>query len=119
VKRHIFFLLLTLAACTGGSLMTMNSFSDISIGTSSADVVAIYGEPYAVHKKGDGTIEYEYLERIKAGGRNLEERRYILIIKNGKVVSKEIKQSSPSPYYFDSYDMQTTQNGSPAPGSDK
>ncbi len=89
--------------------MTMNSFSDIPIGVSSAEVVTTYGEPYSIQKKNDGTIEYEYLERIKAGARNMEERRYILIIKEGKVVSKHIKQSSPPPYYFDSYEMQTTQ----------
>ena len=98
--------------------MTMNSFSDIPIGVSSAEVVTTYGEPYAINKKSDGSIEYEYIERIKAGTRNMEERRYILVIKDGKVVSKEIKQNSPSPYYFDSYEMQTTQNsGSPPPSS--
>lgn len=90
-------------------MMTMNSFSDIPIGSSSADVVIHYGQPSHIHKKGDGCVEYEYVERIKAGGRNIEERRYILVIKDGKVVSKEIKQSSPPPYTFDSYEMQTTQ----------
>lgn len=104
-------ILFSLAACTGGSLMTMNTFSDIPLGTSSADVVTNYGEPYSVNKKSDGTLEYEYLERIKAGDRTLEERRYILVIKEGKVVSKHIKGSTPPPYYFDSYEMQTTQNG--------
>ena len=92
--------------------MTMNNFSDISIGSSSSEVVSSYGEPYSVHKKDDGTIEYEYLERIKAGARTMEERRYILVIKEGKVVSKHIKGSSPAPYsieFFDSYEMQTTQ----------
>ena len=98
--------------------MTMNSFSDIPIGASSAEVVTTYGEPYSVHKKKDGTIEYEYLERIKAGARNMEERRYILVIKDGKVISKEIKQSSPPPYTFDSYEMQTTQNGRSLPPSE-
>ncbi len=99
--------------------MTMNSFSDIPLGSSSAEVVIAYGEPYSIHKKSDGTIEYEYLERIKAGARNMEERRYVLVIKDGKVVSKHIKQSSPPPYYFDSYEMQTTQNGKEPPPSEK
>ena len=90
----------------------MNDFSEIPIGAASSEVVISYGQPYAIHKKSDGTIEYEYLERIKAGARVLEERFYILIFKEGKVVSKQIKQSSPPPYYFDSYEMQTTQSGS-------
>jgi hypothetical protein len=109
LKRSFPVFLFLLAACAGGSVMTMNSFSDIPIGSSSAEVVITHGEPYSIHKKDDGTIEYEYLERITAGGRNMEERHYILVIKEGKVVSKRIQQGSPPPYRFDSYEMQTTQ----------
>ena len=90
--------------------MTMNSFHDIPLGASSSEVIASAGEPYKIHKKKDGTVEYEYIERIKAGGRDLEERRYIIVLKDGKVVSKHVKESSPSPYLFDSYEMQTTQS---------
>lgn len=92
--------------------MTMNSFSDVPIGSSSSEIVKSYGEPFAVHKTRDGNLEYEYLERVKAGSRTLEERRYVFVIKDGKVVSKHIKGSTPAPYYFDSYEMQTTKNES-------
>lgn len=102
-----------LASCgTSGALMTMHSFADIPIGASSEEVKNQVGEPYATHKKSDGTVEYEYIERINASARNLEERHYYLILKDGKVVSKRVKQSSPPPYTFDSYEMQTTQNQS-------
>jgi hypothetical protein len=98
--------------------MTMNNFSDIPIGTASSEVIISYGQPYAIHKKENGMIEYEYLERIKAGARVLEERHYILVIREGKVISKHIKQSSPPAYYFDSYEMQTTQSGSASTNDD-
>ena len=100
-----------LAACSsGGSMTTINSFYEIPIGSTSNEVVESIGKPYAIHRHEDGTVEYEYIERIKAGGRNLEERHYFLLIKDGKVASKRVDQSSPSPYVFDSYEMHTTQS---------
>jgi hypothetical protein len=109
-KKGVFIFLFALTACTsGGAIMTMNAFYDIPIGTSQSEVVASAGEPYAIHKKEDGSFEYEYIERFKVGGRDTEERHYYLLIKNGKVVSKRAAQFSPPPYIFDSYEMQTTQ----------
>ncbi len=104
------FCVLSTACSSGGALMTMNSFHDIPIGATTSEVVAAAGDPYRINKRKDGTVEYEYIERIKAGNRDLQERRYILILKDGKVVSKEVKGEFPSPYLFDSYEMQTTQN---------
>ena len=94
----------------GGSSIAMTSFYDIPIGASSTEVVDQVGKPYAIHKKGDGTVEYEYIERIKASNRNMESRHYYIILKDDKVVSKRVKQSSPPGYTFDSYEMQTTQH---------
>jgi hypothetical protein len=88
----------------------MNAYQDVPIGASSKEVVALIGEPYAVHQKSDGTVEYEYIERITAGARNMETRHYFIVLKDGQVISKRIKQSSPPAYTFDSFDMQTTQN---------
>ena len=90
--------------------MTMNAFYDIPLGASESELVASAGKPYSIHKKEDGVVEYEYIERVKAGARDLEERRYVLVLKDGKVVSKYVKGSTPPPYFFDSYEMQTTQN---------
>ena len=91
----------------------MNSFYDVPVGASTSEVVETIGKPYAINEKEDGSIEYEYIERLKAGNRNLQTRKYYLIIKDGRVVSKRVQQISPLPYYlesFDSYEMQTTQN---------
>jgi hypothetical protein len=102
-----------MAACaSGGAIMTMNAFHDIPLGASESEVISSAGKPYSICKKEDGVVEYEYIERVKAGARDLEERRYVLVLKDGKVVSKHVKGSSPSPFLFDSYEMQTTQNDS-------
>ena len=91
--------------------MTMESFQEIPIGSSEEEVVASAGKPYAVHKKGDGTLEYEYIERFRGtGNRNIQERHYYLLVKDGKVTSKRVQVATPTPYTFDSFDMQTTQN---------
>ena len=92
-------------------MMTMNSFYDIPVGASKEEVIATAGKPVMIHRKEDGAVEYEYIERFKVGGRNVNERKYYILIKDGKVVSKRVKQDSPLPYSYDSYDMQTTQNG--------
>ena len=114
-KSHLMPLLLCMAACaSGGAIMTMNAFYDIPMGASESEVLATAGKPYSISKKDDGVVEYEYIERVKAGARDLEERRYVLVLKDGKVVSKHVKGSTPSPFLFDSYEMQTTQNA-PAP----
>jgi SmpA / OmlA family. len=100
-----------LSACgTGSALVTMSSFDEVPVGASSSEVVELLGEPYAIRKHSDGTVEYEYIERITAGVRNFEERHYFLIFKEDRLVSRRVKSSSPPGYRFDSYEMQTTDN---------
>ena len=110
-RNHFIPVLLCVAACaSGGAIMTMNAFYDIPLGATESEVLASAGKPYSISKNEDGCVEYEYIERVKAGARDLEERRYVLVLKDGKVVSKHVKGSTPSPFLFDSYEMQTTQN---------
>lgn len=99
-----------LACSSGAHVMTIDSFHEVAVGDTPQELLEISGKPYAIHKKADGSEEYEYIERIKAGGRNLEERHYYFLVKEGKVVSKRVEQRSPPPYNFDSYEMQTTFN---------
>lgn len=104
-------LLLFFAACSsGGRVTSMDAFYSVDFSSTEQEVVAALGKPYAVARKEDGTVEYEYIERIKVGGRMEESRRYFIIMKDGIVISKRVKQTSPPAYWFDSYDMQTTQN---------
>lgn len=88
----------------------MRSFYDVPIGASENEVVSTLGRPVSTQRNEDGSVQYEYVERFKAGGRNIEERRYCILFKEGRVAGKQVKQNSPAPFYFDSYDMQTTQN---------
>lgn len=109
LRLHLLALPLCFSCSSGGSIVTMQSFYEIPIGASESEVVTTAGKPYAIHKKEDGSVEYEYIERFKVGDRYTEERHFFLLIKDGKVVSKRTQQMSPRPYSFDSYDMQTTQ----------
>jgi outer membrane protein assembly factor BamE (lipoprotein component of BamABCDE complex) len=97
---------------SGGSALSMRAFYEVPVGASESQVVEMMGRPVSTQKNEDGSVQYEYVERYKAGGRNIEERRYCILFKEGRVASKQMKQNSPAPFYFDSYDMQTTQNES-------
>lgn len=101
--------LFSMACSSGSSMVTMQAFYEIPVGASTSEVIAVAGEPYAIHNKEDGSVEYEYIERFRVGDRYTEERHFFLLMKEGKVVSKRTQQMSPTPYTFDSYDMQTTQ----------
>jgi outer membrane protein assembly factor BamE (lipoprotein component of BamABCDE complex) len=107
-------LAIAISCSMGGPMVTWESFSEVPVGATQNEVVQTVGKPYAIHSREDGSLEYEYIERFKVGYRNMQTRRYYIIIKDGKVVSKRYDQNSPLPYYlenFDSYEMQTTQNG--------
>ncbi len=107
----MFLWICTLAACASGAhVMTADCFYSISVGASEQEIVEMAGSPIRIRDKGCGVQEYEYVERVMAGARLLQETRYIFTIENGKVVSKRVEKSSPPPTQFDSYDMQTTQN---------
>ena len=110
MKPSIALLLVIAAGCaSGGGSLSMNSFYDVPIGATQPEVISSLGEPYSVKNQPDGTTEYEYIERIKEGDRDLQERRFLIVMKDGKVVSKKVKQGTSQPYLFDSYQMQTTQ----------
>jgi hypothetical protein len=109
MRRLLISSLLLLAACASGpSVVTMNAFYDIPVGATKNEVIAKAGDPTAIEKKDDGSEEYQYVERMTAGARLLQERHYIITLKDGVVVSKRVEQSSPPPTTFDSYEMQTT-----------
>lgn len=108
-------LLFLLGCSMSGHPVTMDAFYSVDTSATEAQVVAALGKPYTVNKLGDGSIEYEYLERIKIGSRYAETRRYILVMRDGVVVSKRVQRGVPAPWKFDSYEMQTTQNDDSAP----
>lgn len=97
------------ACCSGGPVLDVCAFYDIPVGATPEELVAIAGRPVTIRRYPDGSIEYEYLERFKVGARVLNERHYFVLIQDGKVVSKRVTEVSPTPFGYDSYDMQTTQ----------
>lgn len=111
MKRRWTLLLLILAACASGpSILSTDSFYSIPVGATKDEVIAKAGDPSKISKKDDGTEEYLYIERMKAGARTVSERHYIITIKDGVVISKKVEQTSPPSTSFDSYEMQTTRN---------
>lgn len=105
---------LLLAACItacsyGHPIMTMESFAEIPVGACESEIVAAAGRPYAIREKADGTIEYEYIERFRISGREIQERHYYFFIKDGRVASKKVERYTPPGYTFDSFEMQTSQ----------
>jgi hypothetical protein len=98
-----------MAACASGNrIVTMNTFYDIPIGATKEEIIAKTGDPAVIRKLDDGIIEYEYVERMRVGSRLMQERYYILVLKDNVVISKRVEQRSPPPQTFDSYQMQTT-----------
>lgn len=86
-----------LFACSS-HMMTRQNFQDISLGSSITDVESRVGSPYAVRKGADGTEEYEYIERYYLNDEVVEENHYILVVKNGQVVSKRLNDKTPPAY---------------------
>ena len=109
--RRIAWISLAFAACASGhSMLTMDSFYDISVGSTREEVISKIGDPWSITKKEDGCEEFVFIERMKVGARIMEERRYIITLRDGVVVSKHLERTSPPASTFDSFDMQTTRN---------
>lgn len=78
--------------------MSRETYSDVDVGMTSKDLEERFGKPYQVYSKGDNTETYEYIERITMGTQVVEQRRYYIVIENGKVISKYMKVSNPPPF---------------------
>jgi hypothetical protein len=111
MRRIAWISLLAFAACASGhNMLTMDSFYDIPVGATKEEVISKVGDPYSITRKDDGSEDFVFIERMKAGARLIQERRYIITLKDGVVISKRLEQSSPPATTFDSYEMQTTRN---------
>lgn len=87
-------LLLCSACASHSALMTYAEYVELPVGTTITQV----GQPYAIHKKKDGTEEYEYIERIDSGNNIVAENHYFLIVREGKVVGKRMSREKPPAY---------------------
>lgn len=89
---------LAVSTVLGSPVMTHPGFNDIELGTPIDHVIRNYGEPYSIKTNKNGSKDYLYLERIPVGEQIVEENRYILVVKNGQVVSKRFNQEHPPAY---------------------
>jgi hypothetical protein len=79
-------------------MMTRQNFQDVQVGSSINDVENRVGSPYAIRKGPNGTQEYEYIERYYLNDEVVEENHYILVVKDGQVVSKRLNDKTPPAY---------------------
>jgi len=97
-----YFLLLGLLFLMGcgatGELMTRDKYAEVQVGMTTQDIEKEFGKPYKIVSKGEGQETYEYIEKITMGGQVIEQRRYYIIIQDGKVVGKHMKVSTPPPF---------------------
>ena len=103
MKKLLAFFVVSVCCLAHAPMMTRASFAEIQVGEPVADVIQKVGDPYTVNPQSDGTEEYEYIERIDLGTQTVEENRYFLVIKDGRVVSKSFNQQTP-PAYDEIYD---------------
>jgi hypothetical protein len=110
-KILILFILLTSCA-SGGKTLSSEKFLEVSVGTSVDDLEKKLGKPYSIKNLCNGEIEYTYIQKDDFGARGvLEERHYIFIIKNNKVIRTDEKiLNRPAYDEPNSYEMQTTSN---------
>ena len=77
---------------------TRLDYNAVQLGMPAAKVVKQYGEPYAVNELGDGSLEYEYLERVSMNNQLVYENHFYLTIERGKVISKRFREESRPAY---------------------
>ena len=98
--RYIFCLgLLFLFGCaTNSEIMTRDKYAEVEVGMKASDIEHRFGKPYQIVSREEGKETYEYIEKITMGTQVIEQRRYYIVIQDGKVVGKYMKLSNPPPF---------------------
>ncbi len=86
------------AACSSSPVMTVDGYTEISIGESFKTVEKRYGKPVRTTTAANGVTTYEYVERFMMGSQLTEMRRYCIQVKDGKVIGKYINTQELPPY---------------------
>ena len=111
--KNVFFLsaiaFISFWGCASGSkVMTADEFSEVSVGQSGDEIQKKHGKPYSIKRLGNNEVEYIYIERMQMAKRVLRERHYLIILKNGKVTSTQVRTFNRPSYEGNSYEMQTS-----------
>lgn len=98
--KYLFFLsLLFLLGCAANSeLMTRDRYAEVEIGMKASEIEQRFGKPYQIVSREEGKETYEYIEKITMNNQVIEQRRYYIVIQDGKVVGKYMKLSNPPPF---------------------
>lgn len=98
--RYLFGLgFLFLCGCaTNSEIMTRDKYAEVEVGMKAADIEHRFGRPYQIVSREEGKETYEYIEKITMGTQVIEQRRYYIVIQDGKVVGKYMKLSNPPPF---------------------
>ncbi|MDJ0651677.1 MAG: hypothetical protein QNJ27_01505 [Simkaniaceae bacterium] len=98
--KYLFFLgLLFLLACAiHPKVMTRDKYARVEVGMKASDIEHRFGKPYQIVSREGGKETYEYIEKIKMGNQVIEQRRYYIVIQEGKVIGKYMKLSNPPPF---------------------
>lgn len=91
-------LLFLLGCATNSEFLTRDSYAEIEIGMKASDIEHRFGKPYQIFSREGGKETYEYIEKITMGTQVIEQRRYYIVIQEGKVVGKYMKLSNPPPF---------------------
>lgn len=94
ITLKLFGILLLLSSCTS-QLMNRQSYSQITIGMSTKQAQLIAGEPYRITQEEDYQ-NYEYIERFEIGPRTINQNTYILAVREGIVIDKQMRNHTPS-----------------------
>lgn len=105
--KKFLYLLVLFGCASGGKMMHMDNFQEISVGNSLEELVNNQGAPYSINKLGDGSEEYEYIEKVALNNRIMNVRHYFFVIKEGKISAKRYTQEQPR-RFRNSYELQTS-----------
>ncbi len=98
VSVSVLSILLLCGCFTRSQVISRGSFDNVQMGSSIADFEKQVGSPYRIQKRSDGSLDYEYIERIFMGEEVIEENHYYLLVKNGRIVAKRMNQEIPPAY---------------------
>jgi hypothetical protein len=86
---------IVMVGCVAGQMMTAETFNEIRPGMSLSEVEDIAGKPWDLRPLPADGAEAVYCERIRFGTECREERRYILLFQEGRLVSKRMQAEGP------------------------
>lgn len=96
--KFLLLLFLLVGCFSRQAVMTRDGYADVATGMSASELQKRYGKPYNIYSKGDEKETYEYIEKIRIGNEVIEQRRYYIVIIDGKVIGKYMKLSNPPPF---------------------